>query len=278
MAATHTLEYTKELNSKHPIFSKTEYLLDTIYKAWGSTWKTMTPIELPNGEIRYLLYKDTNPTAQDVGNVFERVLAEYLSMDDESIRQGSSKEKDILFTEDDKFSFEIKISGQSGGKIFGNASFNAKNANGEVETEGRKSKSGYYLCINFFEQNIYKIRIGWIDYDDWEAQKSSTGQAATLKDYVYTDKLVEIMDKRILESNPRILPGVGAKSSVPDSFSTIKLLCSYVEEILSIGVLQGLVEGVKPTNEIKKLDKDVRRAIKSEEFLTLYRTYVESKL
>ena len=60
-----------------------------------------------------------------------------------------------------------------------------------------KSKSGYYLAINFdklSESNpkIRLIRMGWLDHTDWQAQKSETGQQASLTKAARDGKLLTL--------------------------------------------------------------------------------------
>ena len=67
---------------------------------------------------------------------------------------------------------------------------------------GKKSKSGYYLAINFekFEETeelpqIRLIRFGWLDHTDWIGQSAASGQQARLPKEVENGKLVVIYKK-----------------------------------------------------------------------------------
>ena len=53
------------------------------------------------------------------------------------------------------------------------------------------------------------LRFGWIDYGDWQPQKSQTGQAATLSSEVYEHKLLEIDGDYRISAPAAVLPGVG---------------------------------------------------------------------
>ena len=85
-------------------------------------------------------------------------------------------------------------------EVFGNRSYSKKGSKKETEkvkkpkkkvkvndkdikTNQRKEKSGYYLTINYSSDNkgINLIRFGWVDHDNWEGQRSSSGQSAKLK-------------------------------------------------------------------------------------------------
>ena len=73
------------------------------------------------------------------------------------------------------YSMELKTSSQK--SIYGNRSY--------AKSDSGKSKSGYYLTINFEKINnnnpkILLIQMGWLDHSDWVAQKSETGQQASL--------------------------------------------------------------------------------------------------
>jgi hypothetical protein len=90
-------------------------------------------------------------------------------------------DKDMVYIPDNRFSIEIKTSSHPA-QIFGNRSYAQ-----EGETAGKKSKSGYYLTVNFgkfapsgIEPEILRIRFGWIDHSDWIGQVAQSGQQAHL--------------------------------------------------------------------------------------------------
>ena len=94
------------------------------------------------------------------------------------VRDESGDEKDIVCVNNDNFSIEIKTSSNKN-RIFANRSY----AQGTIN--GKKSKTGYYLAVNFensVEQHqITLIRFGWIDAQDWKGQVSQKGQQAHLE-------------------------------------------------------------------------------------------------
>ena len=59
-------------------------------------------------------------------------------------REKDTTEKDLVYIPNDNFSIEIKTS-SSPRNIFGNRSYAQKSTTGKT----KKSKSGYYLVINF---------------------------------------------------------------------------------------------------------------------------------
>jgi len=264
-------DITKKLVSKHPIFKDTNYILDKIFHSWNIIWDT----KIGNDTINFPL-KDIEPRAQIIGEFFETIFSQII-LNEHKVIRGSSKEKDIKFLEVElnEFDFEIKTSGQSGGKIFGNRSYAQPDTNGEVESVSRKGKSGFYLCINFFKQHIYNIRIGWIDSTDWEPQKSETGQMAGLKNHVYTDKLISLLDKRLLNVSTEILPKVGPKSTVPSNYKGVIDICDKIKDNISYDELKKFVTNKIQTTYIKEMDKDLRKSINSERFLSLYTLYLQ---
>lgn len=266
---------TKKLMDEHPIFSNSEFLLNKIFEAWSIIWDT----KIGNPKINFLL-TDIEPRAQIIGEFFETIFSKIIGEECNTVR-GSSKEKDIIFRNLDlsKYNFEIKTSGQLGGGIYGNRSYNQPDSNGDIDSISRKGKSGYYLCINFYRFNIYKIRIGWINSNDWKPQKSQNGQAAILEDYVYAEQLIELYDYRLLFAEPITLPGVGPLSPIIADFRNIYEICEYIKDILPINDLAEFI--INKTNsesikELNKINKKIITPIKSIEFLNLYHIYLIS--
>jgi len=104
----------------------------------------------------------------------------------------SADEKDLVHIPDLSFSVEIKTSSHPT-QIFGNRSYAQKPAG------SKKSKSGYYLAINFEKfspskstPRITRIRFGWLDHKDWTGQKAPTGQQARLSADVERFKLIQL--------------------------------------------------------------------------------------
>lgn len=202
------LRDTRELIASHPILGR-ENLVDDILQIWDALWST----SIGSDEIG-VTFRELNPRAQIVGEFFESLFARYLSQRG-PWRRGNSKQKDVLCEEDSQehFSFEIKTSGQKTGRIYGNRSYAQEDSQGKIESETRKKRSGYYLCLNFWGEQIYRIRAGWIDPDDWKPQSSPTGQMAGLKDYVYDYKLVDLQGEYYLGAPIFVVQGIGNKTT-----------------------------------------------------------------
>ncbi|NVJ15174.1 ScaI family restriction endonuclease [Myxococcus sp. AM010] len=201
---------TRGLIQQHPLFSRPEELLGAVGEAWQVLWKTTIGL----GELSVPLAELDLP-AQVIGEFFETLLAKKLGLL-QMWRRGEGREKDLVYLgaapRPGLFDFELKVSGQEGGKIFGNRSYAQPNAQGDIDSPGRKDRSGYYLTINFLEKAIYQIRVGWLDARDWQPQASATGQMASLKPYVYEHKLVPMHGHYRLEASVRCLGGVGPKA------------------------------------------------------------------
>lgn len=196
---------TRELISEHPL--KEDVIKQIILESWKILWDT----KIGNSNLEISI-KNIDLPAQVVGYFLEKIFAKILETRYPDEWQGgkNKEDKDIIYLPNDRFSLEIKTSGQKGLKIFGNRSYSQKTTNENLE---KKSKSGYYITVNFYNQIINLIRLGWIDFDDWKAQKSQTGQAASLYDYVYQYKLVEIPGEYRLNAPLETLEGVGEKTS-----------------------------------------------------------------
>ena len=163
-------EITNELVKEHPL---TNQLVDMCFRTWNS---------ILNGKINSFLnlrIKDMNLSPQAVSNLFHDILPEYIERNVTNWKKGNeTSEKDIVYTLDNRYSFEIKIS-SSKNSIFGNRSY------GQVVNSPKKSKDGYYLAINIDKlttdnPQIRIIRFGWLDHSDWISQSSATGQQARL--------------------------------------------------------------------------------------------------
>ncbi len=118
---------------------------------------------------------DMSLSPQALGSLLHDVIPEYIEKNTKGFRKGEGKEKDVVCEYNDDFSFEIKTSSQK--SVYGNRSY--------AKSETGKSKSGYYLTVNFEKSTakdprILLVQMGWLDHSDWIAQKSDTGQQASL--------------------------------------------------------------------------------------------------
>lgn len=171
---------TEELVSEHPL---TPSIVDLCQKSWAS---------ILNGKINSYLnlkIREMNISPQATGALLHDIIPEYITKNIEGFRKGIGNEKDIVCISDDFYSIELKTSSQK--SIYGNRSY----AN---STTG-KSKSGYYLTINFEkiskeDPKILFIKFGWLNHSDWYGQKSETGQQASLIKDAKDNKFVTLYD------------------------------------------------------------------------------------
>jgi hypothetical protein len=100
-------------------------------------------------------------------------------------------DKDIVYVPDSRFSVELKTSSHPS-QIFGNRSY------AQEQTGPGKSKSGYYLAVNFQKfgphgaPRVGLIRFGWLDHTDWIGQRAETGQQARLRTESERAKLLTV--------------------------------------------------------------------------------------
>ena len=172
------LDTTKQLVDKHPL---SNIIVDLCQKSWTS---------ILHGKINTYLnmyIRDMNLSPQALGSLLHDVIPEYIQKNIEGFRKGKGKEKDVFCEYNENFSFEIKTSSQK--SIYGNRSY--------TKSDTGKSKSGYYLTINFEklskkDPKILLIQMGWLDYTDWVGQKSETGQQASLTKEAKEYKLITL--------------------------------------------------------------------------------------
>lgn len=173
---------TNNLIKDHPL--KEDFLIKTILDSWASILNTTIDI--------YTIGKDIFPSPQTMSFFLHELIPLKIQQryPDEWRTEITSADKDIVCIKDPKYSIEIKAS-SSKRNIYGNRSYSQKT------DVSKKSKSGYYLAINFEKYDdkstnspkITMIRFGWIDHGDWQGQKTSSGQQARLSPDVELRKL-----------------------------------------------------------------------------------------
>jgi hypothetical protein len=180
------LEITKGLIDKHPLSIKE--IKEVVLWSWDQIFCSKI------GSKPYFIGKDIFPKPQIMGFF----LHEIIPLEFENRYTGkwrtekSATDKDLIYIPDNSFSIEIKTSSNPS-SIFGNRSYS------QESSKGKKSKSGYYLAINFekfsdenLNPKIIQIRFGWLDHEDWMGQKAATGQQSRLSREVENFKLIRI--------------------------------------------------------------------------------------
>ena len=177
---------TNELIANHPL--DTNELVEVVLEAWEGIMKTKIAGELQIGV-------DIFPSPQILGNYMHELIPAILRKRHPGVwgRDIEKSDKDLVYLPDPNFSIEIKTSSNPN-NVFGNRSYGQE---GTGKDSG-KSKSGYYITVNFekfnpsnptFKPSVLKVRFGWIDHDDWKAQKAATGQQASLPTDARDNKL-----------------------------------------------------------------------------------------
>lgn len=181
------LKITKKIVRRHPL--STEEIVQIALASWNSIFDS----KIGN---TFIIGKDIFPKPQIMGFFLHELITLTLAKryPDKWRKEETASEKDLIYIPDDTFSVEIKTS-SSAKNIYGNRSY-AQEANSV-----KKSKSGYYLAINFqnfsakiSEPQIKRIRFGWLDHTDWIGQAAATGQQARLSPDVEQNKLIILYD------------------------------------------------------------------------------------
>jgi hypothetical protein len=181
------LKITKKIVRRHPL--STEEIVQIALASWHSIFDS----KIGN---TFIIGKDIFPKPQIMGFFLHELITLTLAKryPDKWRKEETASEKDLIYIPDDTFSVEIKTS-SSAKNIYGNRSY-AQEANSV-----KKSKSGYYLAINFqnfsakiSEPQIKRIRFGWLDHTDWIGQAAATGQQARLSPDVEQNKLIILYD------------------------------------------------------------------------------------
>lgn len=180
---------TEKLLNNFPL-SK-DYLVSLVLKSWDAILRTKIA-------DKWSIAHDVQPKPQIMGFFLHEIIGQYIQADYPKSwrKEKNAADKDVVCITNPDFSLEIKTSSDKN-KIFGNRSYAQ-----EVKQGGKKSKSGYYLAINFekFDETaklpqIRLIRFGWLDHTDWIGQSAASGQQARLPKEVENGKLVVIYKK-----------------------------------------------------------------------------------
>ncbi len=181
---------TLKLIQKHPLERKE--IVEVVLGVWDDIFKSGI------GKKPYKIGVDIFPKPQIMGFLLHELIALVLRGRHPKDWRGEadSSDKDLVYIPDGSYSVEIKTSSHRS-KIFGNRSY-AQEGRG-----GKKSKSGYYLAVNFekctsecSKPRILLIRFGWLDAADWRGQKAATGQQASLPPEIENSKLIHLFPER----------------------------------------------------------------------------------
>jgi hypothetical protein len=176
---------TQRLVHEHPL--QTAELVEIVLAAWESIFGFKIGAKFEIG-------RDIFPKPQIMGFFLHELIPLEIAVlhPDEWRGEESASDKDIVYIQDDKYSIEVKTSSNPS-HIYGNRSY------AQASSKGKKSKSGYYLAVNFEKfskankrPRILRIRFGWLDSSDWKGQAAATGQQAHLTTETENGKLLTI--------------------------------------------------------------------------------------
>lgn len=181
-------EKTKELVAAHPL--KGKEIVEVVLLSWGAIFQSKI------GPHSFRIGTDLFPKPQIMGFfLHELIPLEFAARHPKKWRgEQIAGDKDLVYIPDPQFSVEIKTSSHKT-QIFGNRSYAQK------PSSAKKSKSGYYLTINFEKfgkcqpsrPRIIRIRFGWLDHTDWIGQAAATGQQAHLNPNAEEKKLITLL-------------------------------------------------------------------------------------
>lgn len=180
------MQKTRVLIRVHPL--DTDETVEVVLKVWDDILTSTI------GSKPFKIGSDLFPKPQIMAFFLHELIPLEFAAHHPRIWRGdkSADERDLVYIPDPSFSVEIKTSSHPT-QIFGNRSYAQK------PSATKKSKSGYYLAINFEKfspanpnPQITRIRFGWLDHKDWSGQKAPTGQQARLLPDVERYKLLQL--------------------------------------------------------------------------------------
>ena len=181
---------TDELISSYPL--EMDELVDVVRASWEGVFASKI------GSKGFRIGKHIFPKPQIIAFFLHELIPLELTSRYPGVWRGeeTAADKDVVYVPDTSFSMEIKTSSHAT-QIFGNRSF------AQQGTAGKKSKSGFYLAVNFDKSiksagaaRLRRIRFGWLDHADWQGQAAATGQQARLSSEVERGKLRLLFDDR----------------------------------------------------------------------------------
>lgn len=184
---------TAELLKRYPLTA--DEIVAPILAAWDSIFESKI------GRHGIQIGKDIFPIPQIMGSYLHELIPLEFAARYPGKWRGceAAGEKDLVYIPDQSFSAEIKTSSDPR-KIFANRSY------AQETSDPKKSKSGYYIAVNFEKfapdksvaqrPRIRRIRFGWLDHSDWKGQDKPTGQQASLLPESENGKLIVLYDIR----------------------------------------------------------------------------------
>lgn len=183
-------EKTDDLIASYPL--EMDEMVDIVRASWEGVFASKI------GSKGFRIGKHIFPKPQIIAFFLHELIPLELTSRYPGVWRGeeTAADKDVVYVPDTSFSMEIKTSSHAT-QIFGNRSF------AQQGTAGKKSKSGFYLAVNFDKSvksagaaRLRRIRFGWLDHADWQGQAAATGQHARLSSEVERGKLRLLFEDR----------------------------------------------------------------------------------
>lgn len=181
---------TDEMVAAFPL--KMDELVEVVKLSWEGVFASKI------GTKRFQIGKHIFPKPQIIAFFLHELIPLELASRYPGVWRGeeAAADKDIVYIPDHSYSIEIKTSSHAS-QIFGNRSYAQEGG------KGKKSKSGYYLAVNFDKSvkgaatpQLRRIRFGWLDHSDWQGQTAATGQQARLSPEIERGKLRLLFEDR----------------------------------------------------------------------------------
>lgn len=181
---------TEELVASYPL--SMDELVDVVRVSWDGVFASSIGLK------QFRIGQEIFPKPQIIAFFLHELVPLELASRYPGVWRGeeSAADKDVVHVPDNAFSMEIKTSSHPT-QIFGNRSY------AQQSLTGKKSKSGYYLAVNFDKllrgsqaPRLRRVRFGWLDHEDWQGQAAATGQQARLSTEVERGKLRLLFEDR----------------------------------------------------------------------------------
>lgn len=183
-------EKTHELIASYPL--NMNELVDVVLASWRGVFASRI------GHGAFQIGEHIFPKPQIIAFFLHELIPLELASRHPGVWRGeeTAADKDVVFIPNPHYSLEIKTSSHAS-QIFGNRSY------AQQGSTGKKSKSGFYLAINFEKSikgaekaRLRRIRFGWLDHSDWQGQTAATGQQARLSPEIEKGKLLLLFEDR----------------------------------------------------------------------------------
>lgn len=186
-------EILSKLIEDHPL--TIEQVVEACFRGWNSLLRS----SISEADLRF--DRDIFVDGRVIGNLLHFLVPYHLSREHGGWRKEQAKiDKDVVYIQDSRYSFEMKGTITGGNAVYGNRSYAQ-----EKDDPDKPDISGYFLALNYTKMDednpgnstIARIRFGWLDKSDWTGQKQPTGQQASPTLFARKHKLAELWPKPV---------------------------------------------------------------------------------